>query len=117
MKHRVFKFVTVLLFVTAVSLPFATSAHAEASNHAVDAKETMEMNGCDQMEMMKKQMKPMMDNHKMMMKNMKSLFEELQQGGNLTQEQIKKMNNIEQMMKQMGEKMEQMSVMESEELK
>lgn len=111
MKHRVLKILTIFLFVVAISLPVATSPHAETP------EETKEMNCCDKMEMMKNQMKPMMDNHKMVMNNMKSLFEELQKDGDLTQEQINKMKSIEKMMNQMGEKMEQMASMESEELK
>lgn len=111
MKHRVSKFVTILLFITAFALPASTSIYAEAP------QESKEMNCCEKMYMMEKEMKKMMDHHKMMKNDMKNLFMELQQSGKLTQEQKKKMMNIEQMMDQMEEKMKQMSAMETEELK
>jgi methyl-accepting chemotaxis protein len=112
MKHSVFKFITILLFIVASSLPVVTSTHAKAEEASEETKQT---NCCEKMELMNKQMKPMMENHKMVMNNMKSLFEELQKGGNLTQAQIKEIKNIEKMMIQMEEKMAQMSSIKVEE--
>lgn len=84
MKRSVIKFATIFLLVGALSLSVVRSTSAE------EPKETKQMNCCEKMEMMNKQMKQMMDNHKMLMNDMKSLFEELQKSGQLTQEQKKK---------------------------
>lgn len=105
MGPSVLKFVRILLLVAAISLPYATTTHAEAPSNAEGAEETQEMNCCKKMEKMKKEMQPIMDNQQMIKNEMKTLFKELQQSGKLTKEQIKKMKNIEQMMEQMGKMM------------
>lgn len=117
MKNSVFKLISLLLFVSAISLPVMTSSYAQSTKNAVDFEVTKEMNCCNKMDMMQKEMKSMMDQHKKMKNEMSSLFNELKQTGKLTQEQITKMQNIEQMMNQMEEKMNQMSTERMDDLK
>lgn len=111
MKRSVINVVTILFLAGAMSLSLVTSPTAEEPN------EPKQMNCFERMEIMKKQMNQMMDNHKMVMSDMKSLFGELQKSGQLTQEQKEKMKKIELMMNQMEEKMKEMSSMETEERK
>lgn len=115
MKNKMLKITGLLLFVAVISLQTAPISFAES------AAETMEMDCCDKMEMMKKEMQPMMQKHKLTMDKMKSLFDELKQSGKLSQEQMNKMATMEQMMMQMDEMMQkmmkQMSSMEKEKLK
>jgi uncharacterized protein Yka (UPF0111/DUF47 family) len=116
MKNGVLKSVAILLF--AASISFSGFAYAEEEpNDVVGTEETKEMNCCEKMEMMKDQMKSMMENHQNIRNEMKNLFKELQQSGKLTQEQINKIKNMEKTMDQMGEKMKQMSSMQSDILK
>ncbi|WP_407270668.1 hypothetical protein [Radiobacillus sp. PE A8.2] len=118
MKVGMLKLVTTLFMGLAITIPVATSVHAEMiPSNVENAEETMEKDCCDKMKMMKEELKEMMDKHKMMKKELNSLINELQESGKLTQEQIEKLNSINQMMSQMEEKMKQMSSMEMDELK
>lgn len=117
MKFSAIKWISILLLVSAIIFPVVTSSYAQSLNQSVDSEESKEMNCCDKMEMMQKEMKSMMDHHKKMKNDMSSLFNELQQTGELTQEQIKRMQKIEQMMNKMEEKMNQMSTMGTDDLK
>jgi uncharacterized protein HemX len=112
MKNRFFRWLATLALIAAISFPIAVTSQAKAQENNEASEQTQEMNCCNQMEMMKKEMQPMMESHKKTMAEMKSLFSELQQRGDLTPEQQQKMNNIEEMMKKMGEKMKNMASME-----
>lgn len=116
MKYSVLKLISILLIGSAISMTVVTSSYAQSPNHSVDSEET-KVNCCDKMEMMRNEMKAMMKDHEGMKNDVSSLFKELQQTGKVTPEQIKKMQNIEQMMMQMEEKMEQMSAMGMDDLK
>ncbi|MED4041156.1 hypothetical protein [Niallia taxi] len=115
MKYSLLRFISILLLVSAISSP--TPSYAQSPSHAQASEESKEMNCCDKMEMMQKEMKSMMESHKKMKDAMSTLFNELQQTGKMTQEQIDKIKSIEQMMNQMEEKMKQMPSMEAEEFK
>lgn len=117
-KVSALKLVMTLFMGLVITMPVATSVHAEViPSNVENPGEAKEKNCCDKMEMMKEEMKVMMDKHKMMKKEMNNLFNDLQESGKLTQEQIEKLNSIKQMMSQMEEKMKQMSSMEMDELK
>nr|GGG60982.1 hypothetical protein GCM10011398_00270 [Virgibacillus oceani] len=118
MMSGVLKLVMTLFMGLAIAIPVNTSVHAEViPTKAENVGEAKEKNCIEKMEMMKKEMKVMMENHEMMKKEMNSLFNDLQESGKLTQEQIQKLNSIKQMMRQMEEKMKHMSSMETDELK
>ncbi|UYG98077.1 hypothetical protein [Cytobacillus firmus] len=117
MKNSVLKLISILLFASAISLPGMTSSYAKSTKNVVASEVTNEMNCCDKMDMMQKEMKSMMDQHKKMKNEMSSLFNELKQTGKLTPEKITQMQNIEQVMKQMEEKMKQMSTERMDDLK
>ncbi|MFZ3579083.1 hypothetical protein [Virgibacillus sp. DJP39] len=118
MRVSTLKFVMTLFMGLAITMPVATSVHAEViPSNAENVGEAKEKNCCDKMKMMKEEMKVMMNKHKMMKKEMNSLFNDLQESGKLTQEQLGKLKSIKQMMSKMEEKMKQMSSMEMDELK
>lgn len=117
-KARALKLVMALFVGLAITMPVVNSVHAEVLPSKADyAREAKEKSCQDKMEMMKAEMKVMMEKHKMMKKEMNSLFNDLQASGKLTKDQMEKLTSIKQMMSQMEEKMKNMGSMKMDEWK